>query len=161
MTTSRANDDLGIDMEEDSLGMGVVRKEVDLTNDEKQYLLAVERGDIPSTRQYLNMGLQTGLNINCVDPLGRTALLVSIENENIEMIELLLSNNVELGDSLLQAINEENVEAVELLLNHEVATKGEEVSHLDCRHIESHLQKYRVTLYSVTTKNEKEKKHVL
>ncbi|XP_063415087.1 short transient receptor potential channel 4-like isoform X2 [Mytilus trossulus] len=126
MTTSRANDDLGIDMEEDSLGMGVVRKEVDLTNDEKQYLLAVERGDIPSTRQYLNMGLQTGLNINCVDPLGRTALLVSIENENIEMIELLLSNNVELGDSLLQAINEENVEAVELLLNHEVATKGEE-----------------------------------
>ncbi|CAC5362088.1 TRPC4 [Mytilus coruscus] len=129
MTTSRANDDLGIDMEEDSLGMGVVRKEVDLTNDEKQYLLAVERGDIPSTRQYLNMGLQTGLNINCVDPLGRTALLISIENENIEMIELLLSNNVELGDSLLQAINEENVEAVELLLNHEVATKGEEALH--------------------------------
>lgn len=158
MTTSRANDDLGIDMEEDSLGMGVVRKEVDLTNDEKQYLLAVERGDIPSTRQYLNLGLQTGLNINCVDPLGRTALLVSIENENIEMIELLLSNNVELGDSLLQAINEENVEAVELLLNHEVATKGEEVSYLEYRHIESHLQKYKVTLYCVTTKNEKEKK---
>jgi hypothetical protein len=46
MNTSKANDDLGIDMEEDSLGMGVIRKEVDLTNDEKQYLLAVERGDI-------------------------------------------------------------------------------------------------------------------
>jgi hypothetical protein len=44
------------------------------------------------------------------------------------MIELLLSYNVELGDSLLQAINEENVEAVELLLNHAVATNGEEVS---------------------------------
>jgi ankyrin repeat protein len=91
MNTSKANDDLGIDMEEDSLGMGVIRKEVDLTNDEKQYLLAVERGDIPSTRQYLGIGLQTGLNVNCVDPLGRTALLISIENENIEMIELLLS----------------------------------------------------------------------
>jgi hypothetical protein len=128
MNTSKANDDLGIDMEEDSLGMGVIRKEVDLTNDEKQYLLAVERGDIPSTRQYLGIGLQTGLNVNCVDPLGRTALLISIENENIEMIELLLSYNVELGDSLLQAINEENVEAVELLLNHAVATNGEEVS---------------------------------
>lgn len=126
MNASKPNDDLGIDMDEDSLGMGVIRKEVDLTNDEKQYLLAVERGDLPSTKQYLSLGIQTGLNINCVDPLGRTALLISIENENIEMIELLLAYNVELGDSLLQAINEENVEAVELLLNHEVANKGEE-----------------------------------
>ncbi|KAK3099549.1 hypothetical protein FSP39_006161 [Pinctada imbricata] len=109
--------------------MGVIRKEVDLTNDEKQYLLAVERGDVPSTRQYLSMGVQTGLNINCVDPLGRTALLVAIENENIEMIEVLLSYNVELGDALLHAITEENVEAVELLLNHEVATKGEAALH--------------------------------
>lgn len=127
MSTSRANNDIDTDMEEDSLGMGVIRKEMDLTNDEKQYLLAVERGDIPSTRQFLNVAIHNGLNINCVDPLGRTALLISIENENIEMIELLLSHNVEVGDSLLQAINEENVEAVELLLNHELNTRGEEV----------------------------------
>ena len=65
--------------------------------------------------------------MNCVDPLGRSALLIAIENENIEMIEVLLNYNVEVGDSLLHAINEENVEAVELILNHEVATKGEEV----------------------------------
>lgn len=114
------------ELEGDSFGMGVVRKEMDLTNDEKQYLLAVERGDVPSTRQYLSMGVQTGLNVNCVDPLGRSALLIAIENENIEMIEVLLNYNVEVGDSLLHAINEENVEAVELILNHEVATKGEE-----------------------------------
>lgn len=30
-------------------------------------------------------------NINCLDPLGRTALIVSIENENMEMIDMLLS----------------------------------------------------------------------
>ncbi|KAH9523131.1 hypothetical protein Btru_065902 [Bulinus truncatus] len=86
----------------------------------------VERGDVPSTRQYLNLAKQTGMNLNCLDPLGRTALLVAIENENIEMIELLLSYGVEVGDALLHAINEENVEAVELLLNHELATKGEQ-----------------------------------
>ena len=68
------------------------------------------------------------ININCVDPLGRTALLIAIENENIEMIEMLLRSSVEIGDALLHAINEENVEAVELLLNHQVQTKGEEVS---------------------------------
>lgn len=50
---------------------------------------------------------------------GRTALHIAIENENIEMVELLLLHNAEVGDSLLHAINEENVEAVELILIHE------------------------------------------
>ena len=30
------------------------------------------------------------ININCVDPLGRTALHIAIENENLEMIEVCL-----------------------------------------------------------------------
>ncbi|XP_059157751.1 short transient receptor potential channel 4-like isoform X3 [Physella acuta] len=124
----RMMEELGMDTGEDFLGMGVFRKDVDLTNEEKQYLLSVERGDVPSTRQYLNLAKQTGMNLNCLDPLGRTALLVAIENENIEMIELLLSHGVEVGDALLHAINEENVEAVELLLNHEIATKGDHQS---------------------------------
>ncbi|KAL8587649.1 hypothetical protein ACOMHN_045338 [Nucella lapillus] len=111
----------------EALGMGIIRKDADLTNEEKQYLLAVERGDIPSTRQILAQLTINGININCVDPLGRTALLIAIENENIEMVEMLLRSNVEIGDALLHAINEENVEAVELLLNHQVNTKGEEV----------------------------------
>ena len=34
------------------------------------------------------------LNINCVDPLGRTALLMAIDNENLEMVELLIENKV-------------------------------------------------------------------
>ncbi|XP_052795116.1 transient receptor potential-gamma protein-like isoform X1 [Mya arenaria] len=130
LNVTRTMDETNLGNEGDSFGMGVIRKEIDLTNEEKQYLLAVERGDIPSTRQYLSLiGHCSNLNINCVDPLGRTALLVAIENENIEMIELLLSHNIEVGDALLHAINEENVEAVELILNHEVNLKGEEVLH--------------------------------
>ena len=59
------------------------------------------------------------INIDCVDPLGRTALLMAIDNENLEMVELLLENKVETKDALLHAINEEFVEAVEVLLDHE------------------------------------------
>ena len=59
------------------------------------------------------------ININCIDPLGRTALLMAIDNENLEMIELLLEFKVETKDALLHAINEEYVEAVEVLLDHE------------------------------------------
>lgn len=59
------------------------------------------------------------MNINCRDALGRSALLIAIEYDNIEMMELLLSFNVEIRDALLHAINEENVEAVELLLHYQ------------------------------------------
>lgn len=95
-------------------------REPDLTMMEKQYLLACERGDLASMRQYLSMAMkgQANFNMNCVDPLGRTALRIAIENENIEMIDILLESNAEMGDALLHAINEENVEAVELILNH-------------------------------------------
>ena len=43
----------GGDSSVDSLGMGVVRKEVDLNHDERQYLLGVERGDVPRVQQCL------------------------------------------------------------------------------------------------------------
>jgi len=58
------------------------------------------------------------LNINCVDPLGRTALHVAIDNDNTELIELLLSYNVDDTDALLHAINEDNVEATVMLLDY-------------------------------------------
>lgn len=59
------------------------------------------------------------ININCVDPLGRSALLMAIDNENLEMVELLIEHKVDTKDALLHAISEEFVEAVEVLLEHE------------------------------------------
>lgn len=40
------------------------------------------------------MGNSGLLDINCTDPLGRSALLMGIDNENLEMVELLLDNKV-------------------------------------------------------------------
>lgn len=58
-------------------------------------------------------------NINCVDPLNRSALIAAIENENIELIRLLLEAGIQVKDALLHAISEEYVEAVETLLYYE------------------------------------------
>jgi len=111
--------------------MAQIRREPELTQDEKKYLVAVERGDMATTRRYLDISTNSSLtlfegdlsmtpiNINCLDPLGRSALLIAIEYENIEMIELLLSYNVDTTEALLFAIDEQFVEAVELLLQHE------------------------------------------
>ncbi|XP_023159908.2 transient-receptor-potential-like protein isoform X1 [Drosophila hydei] len=88
--------------------------------EEKKFLLAVERGDIPNVRRILQKALRhQHININCMDPLGRRALTLAIDNENLEMVELLVIMGVETKDALLHAINAEFVEAVELLLEHE------------------------------------------
>lgn len=57
--------------------------------------------------------------MNCVDSLGRGALTLALEAENLEMVELLVVMGVETKDALLHAIDQEFVEAVELLLEHE------------------------------------------
>ncbi|KAM7351321.1 transient receptor potential cation channel gamma isoform 2-T2 [Cochliomyia hominivorax] len=101
-----------------------------LTLEEKKFLLAVERGDMAGTRRMLQKAQDTdNININCVDPLGRTALLMAIDNENLEMVELLINYNVDTKDALLHSISEEFVEAVEVLLDHENVTFHNEGNH--------------------------------
>lgn len=49
----------------------------------------------------------SSLNINCTDILGRSALVIAVDNENVEMVELLLrQRGIQLGDALLYAIKE-------------------------------------------------------
>uniref|UniRef100_A0A671WLU2 Transient receptor potential cation channel, subfamily C, member 4a n=1 Tax=Sparus aurata TaxID=8175 RepID=A0A671WLU2_SPAAU len=112
----------------DRIPLRIVRAESELSPLEKAYLGAVEKGDYASVKQALEEAeIYFKININCIDPLGRTALLIAIENENLEIIELLLSFNVYVGDALLHAIRKEVVGAVELLLNHKKPSGGMQV----------------------------------
>ncbi|KAF4526038.1 hypothetical protein B566_EDAN000832 [Ephemera danica] len=98
-----------------------------LTVLEKRFLLFVERGDCASVRSFFfddrhieaHSDNTTDFNINCVDPLNRSALIAAIENENIELIHILLEHGIQVKDALLHAIKEEYVEAVEILLQYE------------------------------------------
>ena len=92
-----------------------------LTPDEKSYLLMVERGDTAGAKSVIEaLKHRTQIfDINCVDPLGRTALIIAMENENIDMIEMLISQNIKPKDALLVAIREEFVDGTEMLLRHE------------------------------------------
>ncbi|CAL8401178.1 unnamed protein product [Boreogadus saida] len=112
----------------DRIPLRIVRSESELSPLEKAYLGAVEKGDYASVKQALEEAeIYFKININCIDPLGRTALLIAIENENLEIIELVLSFNVYVGDALLHAIRKEVVGAVELLLNHKKPSGGMQV----------------------------------
>lgn len=96
-------------------------QETVLTQTEKRFLLSAERGDCATVRRMIEefKDKPLELNINCVDPLNRSALISGIENENVELIELLLEAGIKVKDSLLHAIKEEYVEAVEILLQWE------------------------------------------
>uniref|UniRef100_A0A3P8X040 Transient receptor potential cation channel, subfamily C, member 4a n=1 Tax=Cynoglossus semilaevis TaxID=244447 RepID=A0A3P8X040_CYNSE len=112
----------------DRIPLRIVRAESELSPLEKAYLGAVEKGDYASVKHALEEAeIYFKININCIDPLGRTALLIAIENENLEIIELLLSFGVYVGDALLHAIRKEVVGAVELLLNHKKPSGGMQV----------------------------------
>ena len=114
------------------------REERVLTNTERKFMLNAERGDCASVSQTIEShqtgNSQEAFDINCTDPLGRTALSIAIINENPELIEILLESGIKVRrslqvrrehlllqtcDSLLLAIDEEYVEGVELLLEHE------------------------------------------
>ncbi|KAK9680093.1 Ankyrin repeats (3 copies) [Popillia japonica] len=88
---------------------------------EKQFLLQAERGDCAGVRRLLREYKDNPeeLDINCVDPLNRSALIAAVENENIDLIKLLLEEGIQVKDALLHAIKEEYVEGVELLLQYE------------------------------------------
>ncbi|KAJ0172577.1 hypothetical protein K1T71_011716 [Dendrolimus kikuchii] len=92
-----------------------------LTKEEKTFLLHADRGDYVTVKRLIEQYATSPetLDINCVDPLNRSALIAAIENENIELIKLLLTSGIKVKDALLHAIKEEYVEAVELLLQWE------------------------------------------
>ena len=46
-------------------------------------------------------------DLDCVDPLGRSALSIAIINENPELMEILLEAGIQTRDSLLLAIDEQ------------------------------------------------------
>ncbi|XP_068921386.1 short transient receptor potential channel 5 [Petaurus breviceps papuanus] len=103
----------------DRIPLQIVRAEAELSAEEKAFLTAVEKGDYASVKQVLHEAeIYYNVNVNCMDPLGRSALLIAIENENLEIMELLLSHSVYVGDALLYAIRKEVVGAVELLLSY-------------------------------------------
>jgi transient receptor potential cation channel subfamily C member 4 len=78
-----------------------------LTQTEKMFLLTAEKGDVAGTKRLIdeNKGNPKEFNMNCVDPLGRTALLSAIENENFELIEMLLEEGIEVKVRTLSQYN--------------------------------------------------------
>ena len=42
-----------------------------------------------------NVRKKGAFNLNCMDPLGRSALAIAVENENLDLMEVLLAEGIE------------------------------------------------------------------
>lgn len=54
-------------------------------------------GDYYMVKKLLEENRHGELNINCVDVLGRDAVTISIENENLDILQLLLEHGCQVG----------------------------------------------------------------
>jgi ankyrin repeat protein len=65
-------------------------------NNFQLFLLHTERGDLAAVRRIVTAlaKKKTIFDIDCVDPLGRSGLIIAIENENLEMIQFLLESGI-------------------------------------------------------------------
>ena len=77
-----------------------------MTDEERVYLNAAALGDIAIVRQSIE-DLDSPLNVNCVDYMGRSAIHLAVDCDNMDMVELLMERvTFELiEESLLHAIS--------------------------------------------------------
>ncbi|CAL8094546.1 unnamed protein product [Calicophoron daubneyi] len=88
-----------------------------LQDKEYVYLNAAEFGEVEVVRELIN---DPKLDVNCVDYMGRNALLLAIKNENIDLVNTLVGalNFYAIEDALLHAISQDKNHLVKLIVDH-------------------------------------------
>lgn len=89
---------------------------------ERLFLEAAERGDKHTVVRCLHG--PRPVSVNCTNILGRSAIQIAVDNENVELVELLLKQDgVRIGDALLYAVREGVYRIVEMLIDHPSITR--------------------------------------
>ena len=92
---------------------------IQLTDEERVFINAAAMGDVPIIRQSLEE-TEVTLNVNCVDYMGRNALHLAVDSENMEVVELLLDKlSFEcIEEALLHAISKGSTKIVKCVIEH-------------------------------------------
>ncbi|KAM7542454.1 hypothetical protein Aperf_G00000010997 [Anoplocephala perfoliata] len=88
-----------------------------LQDKEYVFLNAAEFGEVEVVKELLN---DPTLNVDCVDYMGRNAVLLAMKTENIELIDALVGrlSFYAVEDALLNAISQEKIHIVKLIIDH-------------------------------------------
>uniref|UniRef100_A0A1I8HH10 ANK_REP_REGION domain-containing protein n=2 Tax=Macrostomum lignano TaxID=282301 RepID=A0A1I8HH10_9PLAT len=99
-----------------------------LTDEERVYLQAAGIGDVGVIRQSLEEVDNSHFNVNCVDYMGRNALHLAVDSENMDCIELLCDKlSFEcIEEALLHAISKGLTKIVRTIIEHPNYMAGED-----------------------------------
>ena len=83
------------------------------------YLNAARQGDTGMLSQMLELP-DTRLNVNCVDYMGRNALHLAIDSDNLEAIEMIMESVDQecIEEALLHAISKGDANMVRSIIDH-------------------------------------------
>ncbi|PAA72472.1 hypothetical protein BOX15_Mlig006664g1 [Macrostomum lignano] len=103
-------------------------EDVRLTDEERVYLQAAGIGDVGVIRQSLEEVDNSHFNVNCVDYMGRNALHLAVDSENMDCIELLCDKlSFEcIEEALLHAISKGLTKIVRTIIEHPNYMAGED-----------------------------------
>ncbi|XP_073942520.1 short transient receptor potential channel 4-like isoform X2 [Choristoneura fumiferana] len=83
---------------------------------EAEFLRLVTEDNVSSVQTYLRE--HPGLNVNCVNYQGVSALHIAVKNRSEAMVEFLLKQpNIEIGDTIMHAVRENNIKILVKLLD--------------------------------------------
>ena len=91
-----------------------------LSPEEEAFLEAVRSGDKEAVKELINV---KRVNVNCRNFNGETALQIAVDEEAIEIVQLLLRNNAEIGSALFQAVRNNSLQCVKLLVAYDPARR--------------------------------------
>ena len=90
---------------------------------ERLFFEAVERGDKHTMARCLQGN--KAVNVNARNMMGRSAIQIAVDNENVEIVELLLKQRgIQIADALLYAVREGVYRIVEMLIDHPTISAG-------------------------------------
>lgn len=106
--------------------------DVPLSDVERCYLAAAAEGNMSQILRCI----QAGVNVNCRDYLGRTALQLSLQGDHYEETKFLMDHcNLDvIEEGLLHAIKLENVRMCDMILNHPVYSDERNRIRLEFQH---------------------------
>ena len=81
--------------------------------EEEAFLEVVRRGDKEAVEELINV---KRVDVNCRNFNGETALQIAVDEEAIEIVQILLRNNAEIGSALFQAVRNNSLQCVRLLV---------------------------------------------
>lgn len=84
-----------------------------LSADEEAFFEAVRRGDKAAVEELINV---KGVDVDCKNFNGETALEIAVQKESFEMLQTLLRNKADIGSALYQAVRNNSLQCVRTLV---------------------------------------------